>query len=183
MFLSLVFVQRVSRGPWLRCHGVQECILLVTQRISKYPVLVQRILDNTTGESPQSERLYCEYKARTEHPHSIFIHKVKPGRCKPTYRKHNRIFSISTHVYLTASGSTCVEYSNLGTLHHPHNYTTFLYSIKKLFFFCTVFDMQYVFIKRTMIIIPLYTISLFSHGAARPITDTEIYHYVNLLTH
>uniref|UniRef100_A0A672GFY3 Rho guanine nucleotide exchange factor (GEF) 1a n=1 Tax=Salarias fasciatus TaxID=181472 RepID=A0A672GFY3_SALFA len=42
-------VGRVSRGPLLRCHGVQECILLVTQRISKYPVLIQRILDNTTG--------------------------------------------------------------------------------------------------------------------------------------
>uniref|UniRef100_A0A3Q3WTT2 Rho guanine nucleotide exchange factor (GEF) 1a n=1 Tax=Mola mola TaxID=94237 RepID=A0A3Q3WTT2_MOLML len=52
------FIRRVGRGPLLRCHGVQECILLVTQRISKYPVLVQRILDNTTGESHQSQWLY-----------------------------------------------------------------------------------------------------------------------------
>lgn len=42
--------QRVSRGPLLRRHGFQECILLVTQRITKYPVLVQRIYDNTKGE-------------------------------------------------------------------------------------------------------------------------------------
>ncbi|CAF93701.1 unnamed protein product, partial [Tetraodon nigroviridis] len=41
--------QRVSRGPLLRCHGFQECILLVTQRISKYPVLIQSILDSTSG--------------------------------------------------------------------------------------------------------------------------------------
>ncbi|KAI4876223.1 hypothetical protein NFI96_017958 [Prochilodus magdalenae] len=41
------FIRRVSRGPLLRRHGFQECILLVTQRITKYPVLVQRILDNT----------------------------------------------------------------------------------------------------------------------------------------
>ncbi|XP_066530981.1 rho guanine nucleotide exchange factor 2 isoform X2 [Hoplias malabaricus] len=41
------FVRRVSRGPLLRRHGFQECILLVTQRITKYPVLVQRIFDNT----------------------------------------------------------------------------------------------------------------------------------------
>uniref|UniRef100_A0A8C9X0H8 Rho guanine nucleotide exchange factor (GEF) 2a n=1 Tax=Sander lucioperca TaxID=283035 RepID=A0A8C9X0H8_SANLU len=45
------FIRRMSRGPLLRCHGVQECILLVTQRISKYPVIVQRILDNTTEEA------------------------------------------------------------------------------------------------------------------------------------
>uniref|UniRef100_A0A672GJR0 Rho guanine nucleotide exchange factor (GEF) 1a n=1 Tax=Salarias fasciatus TaxID=181472 RepID=A0A672GJR0_SALFA len=47
------FIRRVSRGPLLRCHGVQECILLVTQRISKYPVLIQRILDNTTGNDEE----------------------------------------------------------------------------------------------------------------------------------
>ncbi|XP_063041302.1 rho guanine nucleotide exchange factor 1a isoform X2 [Engraulis encrasicolus] len=41
------FIRRVSRGPLLRRHGYQECILLVTQRITKYPVLLQRILDNT----------------------------------------------------------------------------------------------------------------------------------------
>uniref|UniRef100_A0AAQ6A039 Rho guanine nucleotide exchange factor (GEF) 1a n=1 Tax=Amphiprion ocellaris TaxID=80972 RepID=A0AAQ6A039_AMPOC len=46
-----LFIRRMSRGPLLRCHGVPECILLVTQRISKYPVLIQRILDNTTEEA------------------------------------------------------------------------------------------------------------------------------------
>ncbi|MED6281631.1 Rho guanine nucleotide exchange factor 2 [Characodon lateralis] len=43
------FIRRVCRGPLLRRHGVLECILLVTQRITKYPVLIQRILDNTKG--------------------------------------------------------------------------------------------------------------------------------------
>uniref|UniRef100_A0A8C5GKL0 Rho guanine nucleotide exchange factor 2-like n=1 Tax=Gouania willdenowi TaxID=441366 RepID=A0A8C5GKL0_GOUWI len=43
------FIRRVCRGPLLRRHGVQECILLVTQRITKYPVLLQRILDHTKG--------------------------------------------------------------------------------------------------------------------------------------
>uniref|UniRef100_A0A8C5GK38 Rho guanine nucleotide exchange factor 2-like n=1 Tax=Gouania willdenowi TaxID=441366 RepID=A0A8C5GK38_GOUWI len=45
----LPWQQRVCRGPLLRRHGVQECILLVTQRITKYPVLLQRILDHTKG--------------------------------------------------------------------------------------------------------------------------------------
>ncbi|KAM8767590.1 rho guanine nucleotide exchange factor 2 isoform 2-T2 [Acanthopagrus schlegelii] len=48
------FIRRVSRGPLLRCHGVQECILLVTQRISKYPVLIQRILDNTNDDEEEA---------------------------------------------------------------------------------------------------------------------------------
>ncbi|XP_008279478.1 rho guanine nucleotide exchange factor 2 [Stegastes partitus] len=51
------FIRRLSRGPLLRCHGVPECILLVTQRISKYPVLIQRILDNTTDDDEEASSL------------------------------------------------------------------------------------------------------------------------------
>ncbi|XP_019723315.1 rho guanine nucleotide exchange factor 2 isoform X1 [Hippocampus comes] len=51
------FIRRVSRGPWLRCHGIQECILLVTQRISKYPVLIQRILDNTVDDDEEASSI------------------------------------------------------------------------------------------------------------------------------
>uniref|UniRef100_A0A7N6B899 Rho guanine nucleotide exchange factor (GEF) 1a n=1 Tax=Anabas testudineus TaxID=64144 RepID=A0A7N6B899_ANATE len=60
LFTVSVSLQRVSRGPLLRCHGVQECILLVTQRIFKYPVLIQRILDNTTEDEEEASSLaYC----------------------------------------------------------------------------------------------------------------------------
>uniref|UniRef100_A0AAX7T657 Rho guanine nucleotide exchange factor (GEF) 1a n=1 Tax=Astatotilapia calliptera TaxID=8154 RepID=A0AAX7T657_ASTCA len=48
------FIRQVSRGPLLRCHGVQECILLVTQRMFKYPALIQRILDNTTDDEEEA---------------------------------------------------------------------------------------------------------------------------------
>ncbi|XP_034721712.1 rho guanine nucleotide exchange factor 2-like [Etheostoma cragini] len=51
------FVRRACRGPLLRRHGVQECILLVTQRLTKYPVLIQRILDNTKGNSPYTQEV------------------------------------------------------------------------------------------------------------------------------
>nr|XP_019965269.1 PREDICTED: rho guanine nucleotide exchange factor 2 [Paralichthys olivaceus] len=50
-------VRRVCRGPLLRRHGVQECILLVTQRITKYPVIIQRILDNTKGSEEEVQAL------------------------------------------------------------------------------------------------------------------------------
>ncbi|XP_041037694.1 rho guanine nucleotide exchange factor 2-like isoform X3 [Carcharodon carcharias] len=43
------FVRRMTRSSVLRRHGIQECILLVTQRITKYPVLIDRILQNTKG--------------------------------------------------------------------------------------------------------------------------------------
>ncbi|XP_063173149.1 rho guanine nucleotide exchange factor 2 isoform X1 [Candoia aspera] len=43
------FIRRLSRSSVLRRHGVQECILLVTQRITKYPGLINRILQNSKG--------------------------------------------------------------------------------------------------------------------------------------
>uniref|UniRef100_A0A8V1AFZ9 Rho/Rac guanine nucleotide exchange factor 2 n=1 Tax=Gallus gallus TaxID=9031 RepID=A0A8V1AFZ9_CHICK len=43
------FVRRTARSPLLRRHGVPECILLVTQRITKYPVLIERILRHSRG--------------------------------------------------------------------------------------------------------------------------------------
>uniref|UniRef100_A0A672R879 Rho guanine nucleotide exchange factor 2-like n=1 Tax=Sinocyclocheilus grahami TaxID=75366 RepID=A0A672R879_SINGR len=52
-----LFIRRVSRGPLLRRHGFQECILLVTQRITKYPVLLQRICDNTKGKTQEAAGL------------------------------------------------------------------------------------------------------------------------------
>uniref|UniRef100_A0A8C3G8R0 Rho/Rac guanine nucleotide exchange factor 2 n=1 Tax=Cyclopterus lumpus TaxID=8103 RepID=A0A8C3G8R0_CYCLU len=51
------FELRACRGPLLRRHGVQECILLVTQRITKYPVIIQRILDNTKGSEEEAQAL------------------------------------------------------------------------------------------------------------------------------
>uniref|UniRef100_A0AAV2KPL3 Uncharacterized protein n=1 Tax=Knipowitschia caucasica TaxID=637954 RepID=A0AAV2KPL3_KNICA len=58
------FIQRVSRSPALRRHGYPECILLVTQRICKYPVLMQRILDSTVDEEEASSLSQAHLKAR-----------------------------------------------------------------------------------------------------------------------
>lgn len=43
------FIRKMTRSAVLKRHGVQECILLVTQRITKYPVLINRILQNSHG--------------------------------------------------------------------------------------------------------------------------------------
>ncbi|MBN3317654.1 ARHG2 factor, partial [Atractosteus spatula] len=52
-----IFIRKVSRGALLRRHGVPECILLVTQRITKYPVLIDRILQNTKGNEEEGQLL------------------------------------------------------------------------------------------------------------------------------
>ncbi|KAL0966528.1 hypothetical protein UPYG_G00296350 [Umbra pygmaea] len=44
---------RISRLPIVNRLGVPECLLLVTQRITKYPVLVERILQNTDASSEE----------------------------------------------------------------------------------------------------------------------------------
>ncbi|XP_035169908.1 rho guanine nucleotide exchange factor 2-like, partial [Oxyura jamaicensis] len=51
------FVRRMARSPLLRRHGVPECILLVTQRITKYPVLIERILKNSKAHEGDSADL------------------------------------------------------------------------------------------------------------------------------
>nr|XP_042699231.1 rho guanine nucleotide exchange factor 2 isoform X3 [Chrysemys picta bellii] len=51
------FIRRLTRSSVLRRHGVQECILLVTQRITKYPVLIDRILQNSKGNEVDQQDL------------------------------------------------------------------------------------------------------------------------------
>ncbi|KAB1259634.1 Rho guanine nucleotide exchange factor 18 [Camelus dromedarius] len=43
-------IKKIGNFSIVRRLGVQECILLVTQRITKYPVLVERIIQNTEGD-------------------------------------------------------------------------------------------------------------------------------------
>nr|XP_020636687.1 rho guanine nucleotide exchange factor 18 isoform X4 [Pogona vitticeps] len=50
-------IKRISNSSIVRRLGVQECNLLVTQRIMKYPVLVERILQNTEAGTKEYEDL------------------------------------------------------------------------------------------------------------------------------
>ncbi|XP_060057562.1 rho guanine nucleotide exchange factor 2 isoform X3 [Erinaceus europaeus] len=51
------FIRKVTRSAVLKRHGVQECILLVTQRITKYPVLLNRILQHSHGLEAERQDL------------------------------------------------------------------------------------------------------------------------------
>ncbi|XP_038163871.1 rho guanine nucleotide exchange factor 18 [Cyprinodon tularosa] len=50
-------IRKISNLSIVRRLGVTECILLVTQRITKYPVLVERILHNTREGTEEHEDL------------------------------------------------------------------------------------------------------------------------------
>ncbi|XP_074934203.1 rho guanine nucleotide exchange factor 18 isoform X3 [Phalacrocorax aristotelis] len=54
-FQSLI--KKIGNSSIVRRLGVQECILLVTQRITKYPVLVERIIQNTEAGTRDYEEL------------------------------------------------------------------------------------------------------------------------------
>ncbi|XP_064238067.1 rho guanine nucleotide exchange factor 18 isoform X3 [Aotus nancymaae] len=50
-------IKKIGNFSIVRRLGVQECILLVTQRITKYPVLVERIVQNTEAGTEDYEDL------------------------------------------------------------------------------------------------------------------------------
>ncbi|KAL2089630.1 hypothetical protein ACEWY4_014318 [Coilia grayii] len=50
-------IRKISNLSIVRRLGIPECILLVTQRITKYPVLVERILHNTEAGTEEHEDL------------------------------------------------------------------------------------------------------------------------------
>ncbi|XP_040039482.2 rho guanine nucleotide exchange factor 18 isoform X2 [Gasterosteus aculeatus] len=50
-------IRKINNLSIVRRLGVSECILLVTQRITKYPVLVERILHNTEAGTDEHEDL------------------------------------------------------------------------------------------------------------------------------
>ncbi|XP_068447495.1 rho guanine nucleotide exchange factor 18-like isoform X2 [Clinocottus analis] len=50
-------IRKINNLSIVRRLGVSECILLVTQRITKYPVLVERILQNTEAGTEEQEEL------------------------------------------------------------------------------------------------------------------------------
>ncbi|KAM9844767.1 rho guanine nucleotide exchange factor 18a isoform 2-T2 [Aulostomus maculatus] len=50
-------IRKIGQLPLVRRLGIPECFLLVTQRITKYPVLVERIIQNTEAETDEHKAL------------------------------------------------------------------------------------------------------------------------------
>ncbi|XP_068108323.1 rho guanine nucleotide exchange factor 2 isoform X2 [Hyperolius riggenbachi] len=83
-------IRKMTRSPLLRRHGVQECILLVTQRITKYPVLIDRILQNSKGDEEEYQDLAASLTLVKELISSIdqeVYHYEKNLRLQEIYQK------------------------------------------------------------------------------------------------
>ncbi|XP_008274020.1 rho guanine nucleotide exchange factor 18a [Stegastes partitus] len=52
-----ILMRKVGQLPLARRLGISECFLLVTQRITKYPVLVERIIQNTEADTDEYKSL------------------------------------------------------------------------------------------------------------------------------
>nr|XP_033505412.1 rho guanine nucleotide exchange factor 18a [Epinephelus lanceolatus]XP_033505413.1 rho guanine nucleotide exchange factor 18a [Epinephelus lanceolatus]XP_033505414.1 rho guanine nucleotide exchange factor 18a [Epinephelus lanceolatus]XP_033505415.1 rho guanine nucleotide exchange factor 18a [Epinephelus lanceolatus] len=52
-----ILVRKIGQLPLVRRLGIPECFLLVTQRITKYPVLVERIIQNTEADTDEYKSL------------------------------------------------------------------------------------------------------------------------------
>nr|XP_020447018.1 rho guanine nucleotide exchange factor 18-like [Monopterus albus]XP_020447019.1 rho guanine nucleotide exchange factor 18-like [Monopterus albus] len=50
-------IKKIGQLSLLRRLGIPECFLLVTQRITKYPVLVERIIQNTEADTDEYQAL------------------------------------------------------------------------------------------------------------------------------
>lgn len=50
-------IRRIGQLPLVRRMGVLECFLLVTQRITKYPVLLERLIKNTEADTDEHKSL------------------------------------------------------------------------------------------------------------------------------
>ncbi|TNN58056.1 Rho guanine nucleotide exchange factor 18 [Liparis tanakae] len=52
-----LLIRKIGLLPLVRRLGIPECFLLVTQRITKYPVLVERIIENTEADTDEYKSL------------------------------------------------------------------------------------------------------------------------------
>ncbi|XP_056276295.1 rho guanine nucleotide exchange factor 18a isoform X2 [Pseudoliparis swirei] len=52
-----LLIRKIGQLPLVRRLGIPECFLLVTQRITKYPVLVERIIENTEADTDEYKSL------------------------------------------------------------------------------------------------------------------------------
>ncbi|MGH0160407.1 UNVERIFIED_CONTAM: hypothetical protein FKN15_059213 [Acipenser sinensis] len=83
------FIRKKMSSTIVRRLGIPECILLVTQRITKYPVLLQRILQHTK-ESEEDHRALTQALALVKEVISAVDSKVNEYEKK---RKLNEIYS------------------------------------------------------------------------------------------
>ncbi|KAJ7999379.1 hypothetical protein DPEC_G00193790 [Dallia pectoralis] len=85
-----VFIRKKMSSSIVRRLSIPECILLVTQRITKYPVLMQRILQHTTETEEEHEDLsdaLCQVKEVIAAVDNKVNEKERKRRLKDIYSR------------------------------------------------------------------------------------------------
>ncbi|XP_059191879.1 A-kinase anchor protein 13 [Centropristis striata] len=80
------FIKRTMSSSIVRRLSIPECILLVTQRITKYPVLIQRILQHTK-DSDEDHGCVCEAVRRVKELITAVDSKVNEQEKKQRLRE------------------------------------------------------------------------------------------------
>ncbi|XP_028986858.1 rho guanine nucleotide exchange factor 18a isoform X2 [Betta splendens] len=78
-------IKKIGQLPVVRRLGIPECFLLVTQRITKYPVLVERILENTEAETSEGRFL----------KHSLELIKNTISKVNDQVREYEKLARLS----------------------------------------------------------------------------------------
>lgn len=78
-----ILIRKIDQLPLVRRLTVPECFLLVTQRITKYPVLLERIIQNTVADKDEKRRLE---KALELIKHTISQVNTQVSECEKTAR-------------------------------------------------------------------------------------------------
>ncbi|XP_032420617.1 LOW QUALITY PROTEIN: rho guanine nucleotide exchange factor 18a [Xiphophorus hellerii] len=78
-----ILIRKIDQLPLVRRLTIPECFLLVTQRITKYPVLLERIIQNTDADTEEHRQLE---KALELIKHTISQVNTKVSECEKTAR-------------------------------------------------------------------------------------------------
>ncbi|GIY04242.1 hypothetical protein CDAR_253691 [Caerostris darwini] len=90
------FVKRSTTKPFCKSRGIPECILLITQRLTKYPLLIDALIKTTKDNKQEMEKLYkarSNIKDIVEQVNSAVAEKDRETRLLEIY---NRIDAKST---------------------------------------------------------------------------------------
>uniref|UniRef100_A0A3Q0RGC4 DH domain-containing protein n=1 Tax=Amphilophus citrinellus TaxID=61819 RepID=A0A3Q0RGC4_AMPCI len=95
------FIKKTMSSSVVRRLSIPECILLVTQRITKYPVLIQRILQHTRGKSEDPQQRVF-HSARVRHIHQC-VKVIKEFCVLPDLRCNTRCLVSFENLFLAIS--------------------------------------------------------------------------------
>ncbi|XP_043991017.1 rho guanine nucleotide exchange factor 18a [Gambusia affinis] len=86
-----ILIRKIDQLPLVRRLTIPECFLLVTQRITKYPVLLERIIQNTDADTDEHRKLEIALELIK---HTISLVNTEMSECEKTARVREIIYRL-----------------------------------------------------------------------------------------